>query len=350
MKQIIGTLCAFAVLSSSASFAQTAAVSGSAQGVNAPASDITFSPNVFTGVRSYLKGSLTKNRKSTNELGAFVRPGASIGFKYPNMTGSLSYSAEIFGGRGMGGGNAGKRDVSEHVYIEHEPVVQFSMGQGAWKFNAVADLKWHMVNETSDQSSNFSEYYISPEIARSFGDRVTLAAAYTLHRVNNFDGNIGSSQLDEANKIEDATIKAAKVAQANANLGVTPVNTLHAASLIAVIKLGADTKLNSYIRAGRRVANQADVEANSYRFQSELSMAPTKKFSLALRYRINIENHKLASEKTSYYNQGRVMAGYNFTDNLSVNLENTFAAYQSTKATSNISYDNEQFLGATYSF
>jgi hypothetical protein len=114
--------------------------------------------------------------------------------------------------------------------------------------------------------------------------------------------------------------------------------------------LGADSSLKSYIRAGRRVSNQADVEANSYRFQSELTTKPLSQLSLALRYRLNIENHKLASEKTGYYNQGRVIAGYSVTDTLSINLENTFTASQSTKATSNIAYENEQFLGATLAF
>lgn len=350
MKQIIGTLCAVAVLSSSASFAQSAAVSGSSQGINAPASPLTFTPNVFTGIRSFLSGSVTKNRNSTNEVGPFVRPAAEIGFKYPGMTGSLSYGAEVFGGRGMGGGNAGKRDVAEHFYVEHNPVANISVGQGPWKFNAVADLKWHMVNQSTDQGENYSEYYISPELARTVNDRLTLAVAYTMHRQTNFDGNIGAGQLAEANKIEDATVKASKVAAANANLGVNPVQTLHAASLIATVKLGAGSSLKSYVRAARKISNESKNEANAYRFQADFTTSPVKNLSLALRYRLNIENKKLASERTSYYNMGRVIAGYNITDSLSLNLENTFKAAQSTKATSNISYENEQFLGATLTF
>lgn len=336
MKHQIGLICASIIVATSAANAQSTTVNASAAGVNAPASEISFSPSIFGGVRTYLEGPLTAQGQMSNTVGPFLVPGAEIAFKYPGMKGSIAYAAELSSGKGFGGGKAGNRALSDNFYVDHNPTIKASIGSGSTKFNMLADLKWHVENKA--QGENYSEYVLNPEIEQRINPTLALAAGYMMHRVSNFDSVVDNT------KALDANIKAAI-----ANTGsATPVQTLHAGVLSARVNVAEGTKLDTYVRAGRTISNKAGTSANSYRFQADLSTALAKKLSLALRYRLNLEDIK-GSGNNKIAQRGRVIAAYELTDSVSLDLQNTFEAITRTGA-GKAAYWNEQYLGATYKF
>lgn len=350
------TITAMALALASAQVqAQSATSTATSAGVNAPASSIEISPSVNTGMRSFMEGNIQGGGGQAT-VGPYIMPSLEAGLKLDNVKASLSYSAEVSGARGIGNGYAGKRGMGDNFYSEHNPVLKASIGTGKTKFNALADLKWHIENKKTD--SSFSEYFLNPDLSYDLTSAITLKAGYVMHRVNYFDTNMGAATIAEKNDVlAKGNLSTDEITKANNDIkaaqslvGVSKVSTLHAGVVTGQFKLGEGTSLVSYARYGKKASNSGKPgsEADSYRFNADLTTSPIKNLSLALRYRFNLDDK--SDKEADYYNMGRVIADVELTSSITLEMTNTFVAYQGTKAGKKATYENENYLGLVYKF
>jgi hypothetical protein len=343
--KVLGAVCVSLTVSLTSAFAQSTAVTTTVSPTLIPKTELSFSPSVFTGMRSVLSGTVSGSASDANTVGAFVIPGIEVGLKYPKVTAGITYGAEISSAKGFGPGKAGNRNLSDNFYVEHNPVMTLSAG-GNTKFNMLADLKWHIENK--DSSLNKSEYFLNPEVEQKISGNLALSAGYVMHRLSNFDTTFGTRALNAEIKKAAEEGRAATVVPATAISGSTPVQTLNAGLITAKINITKATKLVSYVRAGRWNSNDVSKVGLQYRFNADLTTTPTAKTELALRYRLNLEDKK--NTFSEYYQLGRIIAAYNVNSNIALNLQNTMTVNKVRSNGSKAEYENEQYLGATYKF
>ncbi len=332
MKLRIGLTIALAVASSSALLAQ-GQVSTSAGGTNAPKSAVTFSPSVSSGVHTDIQKEIGSGTSSSTTVGPYVTPALSVDFKRAKVTANLSYELEMSGAQGFGGASD---SWAANTYYDHHPVGTATIDLiKNLKLNILSDNHFKVFQKNSDE--NFSEVYLNPDVEYAFSNTTSLSAGYVFHRKENFD-----SVLKEAGPSTTIGKGASNVTEE------TKVNTLNAGVVTLKNKFG-EQSLTTYIRAGKRIGNGENVDAKSYRFQTELAFqSPIKELTGALRYRFNVEDQDAA--EIQYYNLGRVVASYALTSNWSVDLLNEIANVQDTQAGKKAQLENETYLGATYKF
>jgi len=323
--------------------AQTS-VNQPAEGLNAPASAVSFSPSVATGLRSYMSGSFSNN-SSANTVGPYVTPALELSYKNPSVTTTLTYGAEITSARGYGGGLTGDdRTFSNNTYIEHNPNLVISGGVSEnWKINTMADLVIH--TDTTQTSETVYKLTFTPDVEFKLNPSLSISAGYLLYRESNFDSSV-QSPVAAGEGAADKPTFAAVAPTAN---GETPYKQLHAGIVTAKAKLSDEVKLTTYARAGKLSSNVADKAGYAYRLNADLSTpTPINDLSAQIRYRLNVEDIKGAD--INYYNMGRLILAYELSTVWSLDLQNTFVVSQKTTKTSKAAYENESYLGGTFKF
>lgn len=310
-----------------------ASVSASSNNVNAPASAVSFSPSLTVGARTFSSGGIGNGQNSTT-FGPFARPEAALKYSNSNVKVGLSYEFEATGGKGFGASND---QISDTAYFKHEPILTVSGGlTPALKLNGVIDAAFWLYNKA--QKDNLSDIVVASDIEYALTPTVSASIGYLMQRKTNFDASLSS----EKNAGKFAAVD-------TSSIGQEPLSTLHVGVLTTKIKLGEGNKLTTLIRAGKKLGNTAGSEAYSYRFQTHLDFTgPIPALSGALRYRVNVEDVKGAN--INYYQLGRVELNYALSTNWKAVLANEFVALQSTTAGKKAAYENENYVGASYSF
>ncbi|MDB5038780.1 MAG: hypothetical protein JWQ35_2308 [Bacteriovoracaceae bacterium] len=312
-------------------------VTTGAGGVNAPAAPISFSPSVASGVHTDSTKILNASHSTT--VGPFITPALSIDYKSPTFNLNLGYSVEISGARGFG---TASRDFGDNTYYDNNPIVTLSGGLSKnWKMNVLLDTHFKFYN--NNEAENHTEIFLNPDVEYAVNSNLSFAAGYAMHRVNNFDAILtGKSAADDK---EGSTQRSAVLPT---EAGQSKTNTLHAGVLTMKNDLGFG-KLVTFVRAGKRIGNSANVSGKSYRLQSELGFqSPIKALTGVVRYRFNVEDQNTAELK--YYNQGRVIGSYALNANWSVDVFHELTASQNTQPGVAAEFENESYVGATFKF
>lgn len=355
----LSTLVAFVALTASVQ-AQTDSASLTTE---ASKLDITFSGQVETGVRSDLRGDYS-NGANNNVVGGYTRPAFGLDLGLDPATVSASYILKAFGGQGFGDANPDTA-FRNNIFFEHNPTLIISGDlSDSVSGMVLTDFIWK--NVTGDQTSNETDLVIEPSVIYKINNTFDITFAYFFERYENPDGfatgergsieaqsNEGILAAVKENDLEDAFGQLNNQLNAVNNridsaiaASVGTKETLHAGRVGLGVNLAKGTRLDTYVRAGRLISNKGS-NGENYRLNSDLSTAVGQNLSLKLRYRLNIVDIR-SEDTTSYYNRGRVIASYAFSDNLSVDLENEATFYGNPDAAD--TFRNEQFLGMTYAF
>ncbi len=336
-----------AILVSGNVYAQESAAS-------ATKSDLEFSGSVMAGVRSFLNGRLDgQGQEDGQRVGPFIRPSLSLDYKNSKMSINAVYEFETTGARGFGNkdenGNAMTRNFGGNAYFKHNPNMTFTGNfNDTFGTRVIADLVFKTYN--GPQSENVSELALEPMLSAKINNSLTILAGYSYFREHNIDaatgrgasiGESGAYAVTNTNDIE-------KTFESIATDLVPKVNNRHVGKLELEAKLTEDTKLITYAWAGRRLYAQGNAaDRFTYRLNVDLKTKPVKDLSLSLRYRYNFDDKDNAANGA--YHLGRVIASYNLTKAIAINLENEAIFIQGT-FDSPVTYENENFVGLSYSF
>lgn len=332
LKFVISAVSALSL--SAASYAADSTVSAGADNTNAPASTIALSPSITGGAHSVASGQMQGGKTQTS-VGPYIAP--AFGFKYTtkNLQLTAGYELEVGTYRGF---NGATKAMSDNAYYQHNPAIQLTVSpEGSFKYNALIDTKWTFQNAKS--AENTSEIFLNPDVEYVINPSTSLSVGYVLHRVSNFDAILAK---------EPNTATGIKAAVSGSEVGQSPVTTLNAGVVTLKNKIAETSKLTTYVRAGKTNGNAAGTTALSYRFQAQLDTTALPKLTAMLRYRLNVDDVK--GGDISYYNRGVVELSYELSKNWAAVLKNQFTAIQATTAGKKAAFENENYIGASYSF
>jgi len=324
-------------------------------------SSVTFGGSVLSGVRSVSTGNMNGTGSGAT-VGPFIRPSLDIGFKNDSINFAGNYAFETTGARGFGKGTT--RAFGDNVYFKHNPNL-FFVGKFNDTFGTtfLADLVFKTY--AGPQKENVSELVLEPMLTAKLNDRVSIGIGYSLFRQDHLDAATGrGASLEEGNKgffskdIQEANFSIQDINQAitagTANL-VPAVNNRHTAKVELKAKLAETVSLTTYVWAGRRIYNQdrtagGKADRYTYRINNDLKLQPAKEFALNLRYRFNVDHQDNTKDPLTGYHLVRVIASYNLTKALAINLENEATMNQDVLGKTMMSYENENYLGLSYNF
>ncbi len=339
--------------------AQSASESTASLTVSTPET-FTISPSIASGVRTKSEGKITGGGGATT-VGPFVRPAAALNLKNSKASATLAYEFEASSAMGLG---ANKDSMSQNLFYQHKPALIVSGGiLPDWKLLGFLEMRWKFDNGNRNNSE--SDINLIPEIEYAVTRNVSVSAGYWMQRFSSFEGEPNVSEADptrgraamerakaaiEKNGAQAADLpRQAKYAVSDSAVGEKPTSTLHAGLVTTRIKMG-DQKLTTYFRAGKRASNVINETTYNYRFQTHLDFVTgVEGLTGAVRYRLNIEDKK-NSKDYKYYNLGLVDLSYALTDNWALNLSNEFVATQTSVKTDKASFENENYIGATFTF
>ncbi|MBN8555339.1 MAG: hypothetical protein J0L93_07840 [Deltaproteobacteria bacterium] len=344
--KFFGTLCVLlSTFGLASTFAQSAAVSGTVSPQNAPKSELVASPSITSGVHSVIEGNFSSNKSgNSNTVGPYLSPAINLAYTIDQVKAGINFELEMGTSRGFGSEKNGNRSFSDNTYMDHHPVVTLSVGKTT-KFNFLADMLWHV--DTKANANNFSDLFFNPEVEHRLNPQLAFAVGYVQHRVSKYD-TAAVSPTSLNSEVGGSVAKPAILPNNNA-----PVNILNAGVVTARVKLSETAKVETYVRAGRLTTNARKngedlISANSYRFQTDFTSKPASKLSLALRYRLNIDDRK--ANFVTVLNRGRIIAEYALTNAWTLSLNNTFDAITNPARNSKAVFGNEQYVGLGYAF
>lgn len=323
-------------------------------------SPITFGGSVLSGVRSVSTGNMNGTGAGAT-VGPFVRPSLDIGYKNDSINFAGNYAFETTGARGFGKGTT--RAFGDNVYFKHNPNM-FFVGKfnNTFGMTFLADLVFKTY--AGPQTENASELALEPMLTAKLSDRVSIGVGYSLFRTDNFDAATGrGASLEEGSKgffskdiTESFSVEDINQAITAGTTNLVPkVSNRHTGKIELKAKLAETVSLTSYVWAGRRIYNQdktagGKADRFTYRINNDLKLQPAKALALNLRYRFNVDHQDNTKDPLTGYHLVRVIASYNITKALAINLENEATLDQAVLNKSMMTYENENYLGLSYNF
>jgi hypothetical protein len=312
----------------------------------APPSQLTFSPSIWIGARSYLSGLVTANKES-NTFGPFLKPGFTVKYDSSPISLTTKYSFETSAAKGFGDANPSK-GVADNTYFQHEPIILLTgKANELSKFNLFADL--FVNSENKRAQSTYYEFTLQPDFEYQIDPAVSVSVGYQLFRQNYFDSAFTAESASPADfKVAAAKRPGIYAAVSPEVIGQSPLTTVHAGIVTTNVKVGEKSNLTAYFRGGRQTSTISGRDGINYRVNVDLSMPITQNLSTQLRYRYHLEDNDEAA--AWYYNRARVILSYAFNKNWSGDVQNQFTLEQKNVDTSQAKYKNENYAGVTYKF
>jgi len=329
-------------LISTATYAQSN-VTATAGNTNAPASIANIEPAIGAGMRNYNEGTVTGSSNDANEVGAYVTPKFTLSYKGPVLGIAFDNEFEMFTGRGYGDGKSDK-GLGQNSYFQLHPmpVVTLKLSDN-WSLKSTNDISYKM--HTSNDGK-IIEITSIETVENKINSNLTLAAGYRVDYASSYGKIVGATL--ELNK---GTEKASTVKSVTANVGDNPTTMIHSAFVQAAIKFNDVVSYKVYLQAGKRSdAKETNSTANRFRMNNDVTLANAiPNTDIALRYRIQMQEPN-GAKKATWLQLGRVVAGYNLSKTLTLELANEFATETKLTAGEDSTYSNENYLGVTYKF
>jgi len=348
--KVLSTL-AVSVVASASLVAQTSTIVESPAGTGKPASSITMSPSIESGMRAFTTNGTEKN-KTSSTIGAYVTPSFELGAKFQNFDLAVNYSLELTSARGFGAGNEEKR-IIKNSSMTHNPVLIATMRLSPdWTFVNTSDLGVTTGNLEEDDTLaavNLAEIY------RKINSNLSVAVGYRVDLSDNPDSIVKADKNNSfAAQLEAGNTKGvpAAVLAANKNVGNNPYSVRNVGVVRAKIKANEKLSTNISGESGMITSNKGPSESSTYvyRVNADTTITPIKDFSLAIRTRAEFTNPKGAQSGFSSVYLGRLIAGYQFNESVAANLTNTFLVKNKINFSDTSVYENETYAGLSYSF
>ncbi len=342
---------AISLIASASLAAQSSTITGTAGGVAQPASSVSMSPSIGTGMRSFVQNATTGN-KTAATIGAYVTPGFELTSKGQSFDLMLSYSLEMSSAQGFGSGQEIK-SINKNSYMLNNPVAIATLKiTPEWSFVNTSDLQAMMNNLPGEDYlavTNLSEVY------RKINSNLSVSAGYRFDFLNNTNVTVQADSSSPFAAQLNAGAKAglpAEVLAANENTGNNPHNLRSVGLVRAKIKASSALSTNVSAEAGSIFDTNTPVATKtySYRVNADTTIQATNKLNLNIRTRADFTNPEGAAAGFSTRLTGRLIAGYKVNDNVTADLINTFRVKNKINFSGTNVYDNETYAGLTYSF